>query len=98
MLYLGWMAAAFFAGILLTLRWCYGKGPSSLQERFAAQNTFIGKSYWRIRLLAGAPPCHVAQRKDGSTLRTWQQGRYTITLLFDPGNICLGVEEEREGL
>ena len=33
-------------------------------------------------------------RSDGNAARTWTDGEYSITLLFDRSDICLGVEEE----
>ena len=39
----------------------------------------------------------VERLPDGRTLRVWVDGGYSIALLFDAGEVCLGVQDERIG-
>ena len=92
LVYLGWIAAAFMAGILFA-GWIKSRRPS-LQTRVEKAGYFRGKSYKEILREMNAPQT-VIQQTDGRTLRTWQEDGYSISLLFDAQDLCLGVESER---
>ena len=92
LVYLGWIAAAFMAGILFA-GWIKSRRPS-LQTRVEKAGYFRGKSYKEILREMNAPQTIIRQ-PDGSTLRTWQEDGYSISLLFDAQDLCLGVESER---
>ena len=91
-LYLGWIVAAFLAGLLL------GKLPKkqrkTLQERFDRLNFCAGLSYVEILRRVEAVPQMIDRNADGETERTWVDAGYSITLAFDRQDICLGVMEE----
>ena len=92
-LYLGWIIAAFLAGLLL------GKWPKKqkmkLQERFDRLNICKGMSYVEILQRVQAAPRLTDRNADGVTERTWVDEGYSIKLTFDRLDICLGVTEER---
>ena len=87
-LYLGWITAAFLAGVLLMLR----RKPT-LQQRVNQMGVFAGRTYTEILRTMDAPQTETRQA-DGRTLRTWRNRDYSISLLFDGLDMCLGVEEE----
>ena len=91
-LYIGWIIAAFLAGLLL------GKWPKKqkmkLQERFDRLNICKGMSYVEILQHAQAAPRITDRNADGVTERTWVDDGYSITLTFDRQDICLGVTDE----
>ena len=91
-IYLGWIIAAFLAGLLL------GKWPKKqkikLQERFDKLNICKGMSYVDILQHVQAAPRITDRNANGDTERTWVEERYSITLAFDRQDICLGVQEE----
>ena len=91
-IYLGWIIAAFLAGLLL------GKWPKKqkmkLQERFDRLNTCKGMSYAEILQRVQAAPRITDCNTDGVTERTWVDEGYSITLTFDRQDICLGVTDE----
>lgn len=91
-LYLGWIIAAFLAGLLL------GKWPKKqkmkLQERFDRLNICKGMSYVEILQRVQAAPRIIDRNANDDTERTWAEERYSITLTFDHQDICLGVQEE----
>ena len=91
LIYLGWIAAAFLAGILFTL-WLKTRRPS-LRQRVTDAAVFRGKTYQEITREINAPQMTI-QQTDGHTLRTWQEDGYSISLLFDARDLCLGVEDE----
>ena len=91
LIYLGWIAAAFLAGILFA-DWIKRRRPS-LQVRAKKAAVFRGKTYREITGEIGAAQT-VIQQTDGRTLRTWQEDGYSISLLFDARDLCLGVEDE----
>ena len=99
MLYLGWIAAAFLAGGIvawtLAERRFRTRASPSLRERFAAVDSFRGLSEAEILRLANAAPQSATRLPDGKTLRTWTESGYSISLLFDEKNVCLGVQDER---
>ena len=92
-LYIGWIIAAFLAGLLL------GKWPKKqkmkLKERFDRLNICKGMSYVEILQHVEAAPRITDRNANGVTERTWVEERYSITLTFDHQDICLGVREER---
>ena len=47
--------------------------------------------------LAKVKPQRMERLPDGRTLRVWVDGGYSIALLFDAGEVCLGVQDERMG-
>ena len=87
-LYLGWIVAAFLAGVLLMQR----RRPT-LQQRVIQMGVFAGRSYAEILRTMDAPQTETRQT-DGHTLRTWRNRDYSISLLFDGRDMCLGVEDE----
>ena len=87
-LYLGWIVAAFLAGILLTQR----RKPT-LQQRVFQMCVFTGRTYAEIVRELEQPQTETYQA-DGRTLRTWRDRDYSISLLFDERDMCLGVEDE----
>ena len=91
-LYLGWIIAAFLAGLLL------GKWPKKqkmkLQERFDRLNICKGMSYVEILQHVQAAPRITDRNANGVTERTWVDEGYSITLTFDRQDICLGVTGE----
>lgn len=92
LVYLGWIAAAFLAGMLFA-EWLKRRRPS-LQARVKRAAVFRGKTYQEVLSEMSAPQSTI-QRTDGRTLRTWQEDGYSISLLFDAGDLCLGVESEK---
>lgn len=92
-LYLGWIIAAFLAGLLL------GKWPKKqkmkLQKQFDKLNICKGMSYVEILQHVQAAPRITDRNADGVTERTWVDEGYSIKLTFDRQDICLGVTEER---
>ena len=91
--YIGWILAAFLGGSLLT-QWLLRTGDS-LPRRVARLGTFRGRSYAEI-LERLRSPQEVNPRADGSVVRTWRSADYSISLLFDAQDICLGVQSEGE--
>ena len=87
-LYLGWIAAAFLAGVLLAQR----RKPT-LQQRVTKLCVFAGRTYAEILRTMDSPQTETRQA-DGRTLRTWRNSEYSISLLFDGRDMCLGVEDE----
>ena len=92
-LYLGWIIAAFLAGLLL------GKWPKKqkmkLQERFDKLNICKGMSYVEILQHVETTPRITDRNADGVTERTWVDEGYSIKLTFDRQDICLGVTDEQ---
>ena len=91
-LYIGWIIAAFLAGLLL------GKWPKKqkmkLKERFDRLNICKGMSYVEILQHVEAAPRITDRNANGVTERTWADDGYSITLTFDHRDICLGVQDE----
>lgn len=92
-LYLGWIVAAFLAGLLLG-KWTK-KQKMRLQVRFDKLNICKGMSYVEILQHVEAAPRITDRNANGDTERTWVDEGYSITLTFDHQDICLGVQEER---
>ena len=92
LIYLGWIAAAFLAGILFTLL-LKNRRPS-LRKRVTDAAVFRGKTYQEIKREIDEPQAIIRQT-DGRTLRTWREEGYSVSLLFDAKDLCLGVEDER---
>ena len=91
-LYIGWIIAAFLAGLFLE-KWPK-KQKIKLQERFDRLNICKGMSYVEILQHAQAAPRITDRNADGVTERTWVDEGYSITLTFDRQDICLGVTDE----
>ncbi len=92
LVYLGWIAAAFLAGILFA-GWLYHRRPS-LESRVKKAAVFRGKTCREVISEIG-PAQKIIRQSNGYTLRTWKEGEYSISLLFDAQDICLGVEDEQ---
>lgn len=96
MLYLGWIVAAFLGGVIISsalMAWLEQR--TTLRERFEGLGLTLGKDYAEIAAAVKVSPRMMEARPDGQILRTWQEGDYTISLLFDSQDYCLGVMEER---
>ena len=91
LLYLGWILAAFLAGILLNGLWRLRK--PTLQQRVARMGMFAGRSYAEILRALGEPQ-HTQTHDDGSLARTWRSDNYSLTLRFDAQGTCQGVMQE----
>lgn len=87
-IYLGWVIAAFLAGILFMQR----RKPT-LQQRVFQMGVFAGRTYAEI-LRGLEEPQTESRQADGRTLRMWRNRDYSISLLFDGQDICLGVQNE----
>lgn len=87
LIYLGWIVAAFLAGVLLAQR------KPTLQQRVTKLGVFAGRSYAEIMRTMDTPQAEM-RRADGRTIRTWRNREYSISLLFDGQEMCLGVEDE----
>lgn len=94
MLYLGWIVAAFLGGMLLAGWLLLRRKQASLKQRFSEMDTFMGRSYAQVLAIAQTPPQSTSRRANGQAIRTWCDGDYTLALLFDAQDICLGVEDE----
>ena len=90
---LGWILAAFLCGFLLALK--LHRAPPSLRKRFSKTDVFARRSFREILFIAGSQPASVVHQPGGSTLKTWQEPGYFITLAFNRQGICLGVMDER---
>lgn len=93
MQYLGWIVAAFLGGFLLASQ--RQKKRLHRPQTLAKVESFEGRHYWEICLLAGDLPKTVTLLADGKKRKVWQEQGYTIALDFDEMDVCLGVEEER---
>ncbi len=95
-LYLGWIAAAFMVGFVLASRLKQRK--PSLRRQITQTPVFRGKTYAEILREVGIDPQTAVRQTDGRILRTWRdQSGYSVSLLFDAEDRCLGVEEEQAG-
>ena len=92
LIYFGWIIAAFLAGILLA-GWVRAR-RLSLRTRVRRAAVFRGKTCQEVLSEMNAPQLTVRQA-DGNTLRVWREKGYSISLLFDAQDMCLGVEDER---
>ena len=93
MLYLGCVIAAFLGGVLITAYWLTKQ--KTLRKRFDGLGTTKGKAYTDIVAAVGASPQTAQREANGQVLRTWQEKEYSISLLFDGCDICLGVMDEQ---
>ena len=92
-LYLGWIAAAFLAGFLLANR--RKRRERSLQRQMTQIPVFRGKTYSEILREVAREPKTTQLCPNGHILRTWRdEDGYSISLAFDTGDMCLGVENE----
>lgn len=89
---LGWVIAAFLAGLLLG-KW-QRKQTHVLQDQFNRLNICKGMSYVEILHQVQTAPRIIERNANGDTERTWVDQAYSITLVFDWQDICLGVQEE----
>ena len=97
MLYLGWIIAAFLAGVLLTLAVTLRlQRRRTLRQRFDGLGMTAGRDYAEIAAAVRAAPQETRAQADGQTLRTRREGAYAISLLFDRFDNCLGVMEEHD--
>lgn len=94
MLYLGWVLAAFLAGVLLTAVFLLRR--RRLRERMIALGVLVGKDYAAIEAAIRIAPQSTVRQTNGQILRAWEEGTYFVSLLFDKNDVCLGVMEERE--
>ena len=73
-------------------------GGRLLQKDFVSLGTLKGKTLNEIMAKVGAAneiqPCTITETGRPGTLRTWSKLPYTITLLFDENELCLGVKHE----
>lgn len=69
-----------------------------LQQDFIAMGNLVGKTLDEIKTKVGDPnainACTVADTGKPGSLCTWTSAPYSITLLFDENNNCLGVNKE----
>ena len=91
LVYFGWIAAAFLAGILFA-EW-YKRRKPSLYGRTRKAVVFRGKTYQEVLREMDKPQMTVRQA-DGRMLCTWAEKGYSISLLFDSQNMCQGVQDE----
>lgn len=91
MTYWGWL----LVGIALLLTALSGT-QTSLCQRMRSVPVYRGLTYWEVQQIARTAPTSVQPLPGGKTLRSWTDGDYRITLRFDRGDLCLGVEEERD--
>jgi len=84
-------------GILDRLRGRFNQKTSGrrLQGQFDEIEDFREWSYERVLNVIGVRADQSRFDPDGCVRRTWSKGRYSITLLFDNYDRCLGVEEEK---
>ena len=93
---LGWIIAAFLAGILLAC--VFHKPQKLLRRRLAGIECYRGLSSRQIINAIHAEPDTIIQLPDGQSLMVWKDRRYTMILRFNSDHICLGVEEEKENM
>ena len=96
---IGFVCLGAFIGIVIdSLQKAPGK---KLQQDFIAMGNLQGKTLDEIKEKVGAPnaiqSCTVAGTGKNGSLCTWAKLPYSITLLFDENNVCLGVNKEIAG-
>lgn len=96
MAYLGWILSAILGGVLLTGLLLLRKREASCRQRFSRVDSFADKTYAQVYALGRSSPQETRVTQSGQVLRTWRDRGYSITLLFDQNDICLGVEDERQ--
>ena len=84
------VAMAVMDGVTM---FCRKARRPSLRQRVKDAAVFRGKTYREVMGKMGAAQT-IIQQTDGRTLRTWQEDDYSISLLFDAQELCLGVEDE----
>lgn len=93
MAYLGWLIAGIILGCILGIR--LQRTRLTLQQRSASVTTFRGRSIQETIALLERLPRRSEALPDGCTLYTWQESGYVLRLLFDTGQTCMGVYDER---
>lgn len=73
----------------------FDKQEQSLEERIWAVDRFDGLDYATVMNCVGNNPQHTI-RKEQTIERTWIEDGYSVCLLFDEQDICLGVWEEQK--
>ena len=76
-----------------------GRGPV-LKVNFRKLGTLRGKTLADVMHGCGAPgKTEIAKDKAGNQVKicTWSMETYSITLVFDHNDVCLGVSSEQEG-
>ena len=81
---LGWIAAAFLAGILFA-EWMKRRRPS-LQARVKRAAVFRGKTCQEVLDEMNSPQVTI-RLANGNVLRTWCENGYSISLLFDAQDV-----------
>ncbi len=93
MLYLGWIVASFLAGGIAASLY-FGR-RHTLREKILALGPLVGRKYDQIESKIKTVPQSTLREANGQTLRSWADGQYFVSLLFDQDDICLGVMDER---
>ena len=97
MQYVGWIVAAFLAGGIAShalFHKEHSEQTRGIRAIFSAVDTFRGRSYAWILALVQTAPQETEPLADGRLRRTWREGDYSISLLFDENDCCLGIEDE----
>jgi hypothetical protein len=99
MSWLGIIAFLCLGGFIAIVINSAGKAKGKiLQQDFIKMGNLVGLSLAEIKAKVGEPngmsACKVADTGENGTLYTWAQNPYSITLLFDENNKCLGVNQE----
>ena len=94
-LYLGWVVAAFTVGFGLAC--LLRRRETTLRRRVSQIPVFRGKTYAEVLRELDSDPQTTERQADDQTLRTWRdKGGYSLSLLFDARDVCLGVTEEHD--
>lgn len=96
---IGFVLFGAFIGIVIN---SFQKAKGTiLQQDFVKLGNLVGLSLNEIKAKVGEPSamsaCKVANTDKSGTLYTWAKAPYSITLLFDENNKCLGVNQEITG-
>ncbi len=76
-----------------------GMRPTALQRNFAKLGKLRGKTLGEITAVVGPysmmKRCVITDRDNArGFFFTWTEGKYSIELLFDADNVCIGVTKE----
>ncbi|OQA66940.1 MAG: hypothetical protein BWY38_01650 [Ignavibacteria bacterium ADurb.Bin266] len=92
---LGLSIGAFLGYFVAGLKQAQG---NILQQTFIGMGSLAGKSLSEIKDKAGEPSsmsaCKIASTDKLGILYTWTKANYSITLLFDENDTCIGVNQE----